>query len=135
LRQRTDELERLNVRPVTVTFETGATVRRYIEETQTTWPVLVDDARVLYQAYGMSSLAAWRVWGPASAWAYIKEALRGRLPRIPGADTSQAGGNVLIDPEGILRLVHAGRDPADRLPVERLLAVVRTEEQGNGTFP
>jgi len=36
----------------------------------------------------------------------------------------QQGGNVLIDPNGIVRVHHVGRGPADRPSVDRLIAAV-----------
>ncbi len=108
-----------------ITFEASPLVRRYLEETEITWPILIDHGRKLYRAYGMLHMPLWRAWGPASAWAYAKEAFRGHLPRIPHGDTSQQGGDVLVDPRGVVRLLHVGGDPADRPPVELLLDVIR----------
>ena len=85
------------------------------------WPLLSDESRSLYRAYGMGR-ARWRhLLGPSAILAYAREAARGRIPRWPAADPVQQGGDVLIDPAGIVRLVHAGAGPGHRPPVELLL--------------
>ncbi len=86
---------------------------------------LSDPERQLYAAYRMGR-ARWRhLWGLATMGAYAREAWHGRFPRIPRADTVQQGGNVLIDPAGIVRFHHVGRGPADRPSIDTLLAVPR----------
>ncbi len=36
----------------------------------------------------------------------------------------QQGGDVLVDPQGIVRFHHIGTGPADRPPVQRILNVI-----------
>ena len=116
------ELDARGVRVLVVTFEAPPAARAYVEETGTRWPVVSDESRALYRACGMGR-ARWRhLLGPSALLAYAREAARGRLPRVPRADPVQQGGDVLIDPEGIVRLVHVGAGPAHRPPVARLLA-------------
>lgn len=43
----------------------------------------------------------------------------------PWAQVGQRGGDVLIDPAGIVRVHHVGDGPADRPSVESLLAAIR----------
>ena len=97
----------------------------YVQDTQLPWPLLVDRERTLYHAYGMERGRWWDIYGPASSWAYLKLFARGRRPRLPGSDVHQLGGDVLIDPAGIVRLHHVGSGPADRPPVATLLARVQ----------
>ncbi len=97
----------------------------YVRETQLEWPLLVDTERVLYQAYGMHRGNWWNIYGPASVWAYLKLLLRGRRLRLPGSDVHQLGGDVLIDPRGIVRVHHIGSGPADRPAVTGLLEAIR----------
>ena len=42
-----------------VTFEAGPMAMTYAKETHLDWPLLVDDDRSLYQAYGMEQ-GSWR---------------------------------------------------------------------------
>ena len=42
-----------------------------------------------------------------------------------GDDTSQLGGDFIVDRNGILRLVYPSHDPADRPPVDKLLNILK----------
>ena len=106
-----------------MTFEDAVAARAYVAETSLRWPLLVDTDRRLYRAYGMHKARLRHLWGAATFRAYWREARLGRFPRLPRADTRQQGGNVLIDPGGVVRLHHVGRGPADRPLIETLLAV------------
>ena len=115
----------LGVQIVVITFQAGDFARAYVEETGLRWPLLVDERRQLYHAYGMRKARLWDLVGPAVWWTYFLELLRGQLPHWPQADTQQQGGDVLIDPAGIVRFHHVGAGPADRPSVEELLRVRR----------
>ena len=89
------------------------------------WPLLVDADRKLYNAYGMSSAGFWDIWGPKTLWAYIKEICRGRFPRKSSGDLYQRGGDVLIDPTGIVRFHHVGEGPAGRPAIAEILSMIK----------
>ena len=127
MQQETRAFEQLDTRIVVVTFERTALARAYVEESGLAWPILVDETRALYRAYGMLRGSAWDIWGPKTWWAYAKELVRGRRPKATdiNSDTHQLGGDVLIDPSGIVRLAHVGRGPADRPSVATILAARR----------
>ncbi len=115
-------MDQLDVQILVVTFEGREEAREYIAETGLAWPLLVDTDRSLYLAYGMHQAQLRYLWGWATMRAYWREARKGRLPRLPRADTAQQGGNVLVDPTGVVRLHHVGRGPADRPLVNELFA-------------
>lgn len=112
-----------------VTFEDGPMARLYAAETELDWPLLVDEDRSLYRAFGMGRGTWWDVWGPSTWWAYLREASRGRLPGASTGDPDQLGGDVVLDPDGQVRLHHVGRGPADRPSVGRLLDLVRHQQR------
>ena len=125
MRQAERALDALDIRVLVVTFESRSAARGYVAETGMGWPLLSDESRALYRAYGMAR-ARWRhLLGPSALLAYAREVARGRVPRWPSADPVQQGGDVLIDPAGIVRWVHVGAGPGHRPPVERLLEVRR----------
>ena len=117
-----EDLARLGVQTLAVTFEDASAARAYVAETGLRWPLLVDTERRLYRAYAMRQARLRHLWGAATFRAYWREARLGRFPRLPRADTRQQGGNVLIDPDGLVRFHHVGLGPADRPAVENLLA-------------
>lgn len=122
MRERKNELSAKNIKVVVVSFEAGYLARQYIEETGIEWPLLVDQNREIYRAYGMLGAGFWDVWGPSTWVAYLKEILRGRLPGKSSGDIRQRGGDVLIDPKGMVRLHQVGYGPADRPEVDTILA-------------
>lgn len=125
MRQKQGELSGLGVRVAVVAFQGGPLAEDYVRDTGLDWPVLIDESRGLYRAYGMERGGLWHVWGPPAWWAYIKLLARGRRLRKMSGDVFQLGGDVLVDPDGIVRVHHVGNGPADRPPVSELLAVVR----------
>lgn len=125
MRQFETELESLNVAVVIVTFQHGPIVDAYIRQTGVGWPVLRDPSLALYRAYGMNRGRWWHIFGPPAWWVYAKLLARGRRLRMPSADVTQLGGDVLVDPNGIVRLHHVGKGPADRPAVQSLVDVVR----------
>lgn len=110
---------------VVVTFEADFLARSYMKETKLTWPILVDADRKLYKAYDMLSAGFWNIWGPKTWWAYLKEICKGRLPRKSTGDVNQRGGDILIDPTGVIRFHHVGEGPADRPAIDSILSIIK----------
>jgi hypothetical protein len=121
LREEEDEFERRDVRIAVVTFEHDFFARQYVMETGLTWPLLIDAGRDVYRGYGMLAASFWDIWGPATWRAYLKALLSGQTLKKSEGDIFQRGGDVLIDPQGIVRLHHVGSGPADRPPVKAIL--------------
>jgi hypothetical protein len=125
LRRHEDQIERLGLEIVVVTFEARERAEAYVRETSLQWPLLIDPRRILYSAYGMGRGRWSAIWGPATWWAYIQLIGRGHRLRRPTGDIHQLGGDVLVDPAGRVALHHAGKGPADRPAVAALLDRVR----------
>jgi peroxiredoxin len=121
LRDHEEEFRRKNVQIAVVTFENDRTALNYAEETSLKWPVLIDETRETYISYGMLLASFLDIWGPKTWWAYAKELLRGQKLKKTEGDISQRGGDVLIDPAGIIRFHHIGKGPADRPSAETIL--------------
>ena len=100
-----------------------------MRQTRWPWPLLVDRERTLYRAYGMTRGRAWDLYGPPAIWTYLKLLAKGRRLRRPGSDVTQLGGDVLVDPQGVVRLHYVGSGPADRPPMDQLLEVVRDNQR------
>ena len=104
-----------------VTFENDFFARSYVAETSLNWPLLVDDTRETYRNYGMLAASFWDIWGPKTWWVYLKQIMKGERLRKSEGDIYQRGGDVLIDPIGIVSLHHVGAGPADRPAIETIL--------------
>jgi len=124
LRDHETEFARHGVKVAVVTFENDFFARSYVAETGLDWPLLIDADRTLYQGYDMLSAGFWDVWGPSTWWVYAKELFKGQKLHKSEGDVMQRGGDVLIDPDGIVRLHHVGEGPADRPGVETILKLV-----------
>ena len=129
MREQKAELDKLNIKVVVVTFENDYFARQYVGETGLQWPVLIDESRKLYRSYDMLAASFLDLWGPRTWLVYIKELLKGQKLQKATNDVHQRGGDVLIDPEGVVQLHHVGRGPADRPAVEAILAMVRRDLQ------
>lgn len=88
-------------------------------------PVLVDETRAVYRAYGLGRGSVWKVWGPKIWWAYAKLIRHGRRFRRPIEDTLQLGGDFVVGRDGRLVYTFASADPDDRPTFDELLAAVR----------
>jgi hypothetical protein len=122
--QQRQKLDQLNVETKVVTFDADFMAKAYVANIKMTWPLLLDPEQTLYDAYGMRRGSWWAIYGLPSIWNYLKLIFRGRLPGKPGKDWRQLGGDVLIDPNGIIRLHHISTGPHDRPSVDSILEQV-----------
>ena len=115
------DLRKLHVKVVVVTFETPLLSQIYANENSLIWPLIIDETRELYRSYGMVSSSFWNIWGPKTWIAYLRAIFKGYRVKKSEGDVKQQGGDVLIDPNGIVQLHHIGRGPADRPSVEMII--------------
>ena len=125
MRDQEGDFSKLNVKVIVVTFEANLISRSYVEETALPWPLIIDESRELYRSYGMLAASFWDIWGPKTWLAYLKEIIKGRRLKKSEADISQRGGNVLIDPDGIVQMHHVGSGPADRPSVKIFVKIIK----------
>jgi len=88
----------------------------------------LDPEKTLYHQYGMFSAGFWDLWGPRSFIAYVKLLAKGQKLSRSDGDIEQRGGDVVIDPDGIIRLHHIGSGPGDRPDIETVLAMIEKAE-------
>ena len=124
MRQQQAALTRVGVEVAIVTFDTIARAKAYVAETDTSWPILFDTDRLVYHQFGMIRGTWGAIYRPRSIFKYLQLLAKGERLAKPGSDLRQMGGDVLLDPGGIIRLIHASQDPHDRPSVAELLAVV-----------
>ena len=90
-----------------------------------TFTVLLDCDRSVYQSYQLDR-SRWRSWHPRVVWIYIKRWFqRGEFYDSHGDDTSQLGGDFIVDTNGILRVLHPSQNPTDRPSVDELLKILK----------
>ena len=125
MRLQEETFDELNVKIKVVTFDADFMALAYIKATNLPWPLLQDSEQELYNAYGMTRGTWWDIYNPVSIWNYLKLIFAGRRPGKPGKDWRQLGGDVLIDPQGMIRLHYVSADPHDRPEVGSIIELVR----------
>ncbi|MCA9127187.1 MAG: redoxin domain-containing protein [Planctomycetales bacterium] len=107
-----------------VTFDNLTLAKTYIQETGLEWPMLIDQERTLYRSYGMRTANAWALAGPVSMYRYLRLLLHGRRLHKSGSDWWQLGGDVLVDPHGIVRMWFRSNTPHDRPTPQSIFACI-----------
>ena len=116
-----EQFRQHNVRVLIISFGTLPAVQEWLKETCNSFEVLLDRERTAYQAYGLER-SFWRSRNLRTIWTYARMKFQGwRSPGSGGDDTTQLGGNFIIDARGILHLAYRSYDPTDRPSVEFLL--------------
>ena len=110
-----------------VTFDEDVMAQAYVRQTKLSWPLLIDQEKELYRGYGLRKASWWQLYRPRSIIRYLALMIRGVRPGQPGSDWQQLGGNVVIDPQSRVALLHMSEDPHDRPPVAELLKLVGVE--------
>ena len=121
MREQENEFDQRGLKIVVVTFAHDFLARGYVADTGLKWPLLIDSDRQVYRSYGMLTASFWDIWGPRTWLVYGRELLKGQKLEKSEDDIYQRGGDVLIDPGGIVRLHHVGSGPADRPAVDLIL--------------
>ena len=117
------ELQALDIDVLLVSFERLELLQGISIEDGFGWPVLADESRRGYELYGLERASFARVWlSPRTVWYYARAVLRGQRLRRPGSDSSQLGGDFLVDPLGRIALAFRSAEPADRPAIELILA-------------
>jgi peroxiredoxin len=120
-----DEIKQFNTRVFIVSFGTLPALQQWMKETCSSFDVLLDRDRSAYKAYQLER-SRLRSWHPRVVWMYIKHWFqRGIFHDSHGDDTSQLGGDFIVDKNGILRLVHPSHDPTDRPQVDELIDILK----------
>ena len=87
--------------------------------------LLVDQERIAYRAYGMERGSMLRVWGPKVLAEYARLIRHGRRLQRTHEDTLQLGGDVIVDRQGRIALLHHSEDPTDRPSIDLLVSTIR----------
>lgn len=120
------ELSDANIQVSIITFDDDFMAKSYVKNTQIDFPLLLDEpGEKTYNAYGMQRANWWALYNPLSILKYIYLILTGTRPGKPGKDWNQLGGDVLVDPNGVVRYHYASQSPHDRPSVDTILETVR----------
>ena len=123
--QHKEEFSELDTRVLIISFATMPAVQAWLKETCATFEVLLDRNRDVYRAYGLER-SFWRSRNLKTLWKLAMHRLAGRpIYDSHGDDTTQLGGDFIVDRSGILRLAHPSHNPTDRPAAQTLLEFLR----------
>jgi peroxiredoxin len=126
---RQEEFKKLNTRVFIISFGTLPALQQWMKDVCGTFTVLLDCDRTTYKAYQLER-SRLRAYHPRVVWIYIKRWFqRGKFYDSHGDDTSQLGGDFVVDKAGILRLVYPSHNPSDRPSVDDLLNTLKQMEE------
>ena len=126
--QHQDEFKRLNTEVLIVSFGALPLAQAWLEETCAPFRLLLDPERTVYQAYGLER-SFWRSWNLKTMRRYVQLMRDGRQWRGIQGDSTQLGGDFIVDAGGMVRLAYRSHDPTDRPSAEQLLAILRELNQ------
>jgi peroxiredoxin len=129
LRHQREALEALNTRVLVIAFVTDTRADEWLTTTRTPFPLLLDDGREVYAAYGLKR-SLLRAYSPRTLLYYARQLLKGERLHLGQGDTHQLGGDFVIDKHGIVRLAYRSADPTDRPELDDLLTLLRGLEAG-----
>lgn len=124
MRDHQDQFEALGVHVYLLSFGQEWQARRWLEETQAPFPLLLDPDRTAYRAYGLERSAA-KAWSTKTLLHYFRLILKGRKLRPIQGDPNQLGGDFIVDHQGLVRFARPSDDPTDRPSIEELLPTLR----------
>ena len=89
-------------------------------------PLLADEGRTVYKAYGMRVGALHEIYSPQVIAKYARLIGSGMKMRMKtDEDTRQLGGDVIVGPDGRIIFAHCSKNQADRPSIETLVAAIR----------
>ena len=107
-----------------IAFDDSLFARQWLAETDECFQLLLDPERELYQAYGLEK-SLLRAWNLKTVVRYVELIREGQPWRGIQGDSTQMGGDFIVDGQGVVRLAYRSKDPTDRPPVAMLLDVLR----------
>ena len=107
-----------------VTFDSEKLAREYRAKFNLSWPLLLDPELELYRANGMDKGSWWALASPRRIMRYLGDIFSGSLPGKKGKDIRQLGGDIVIDPDGLVQLFHPSQTPHDRPSANDIVELV-----------
>ena len=90
------------------------------------FPLLVDHDGRTYEDFGLRKGSLREIIGPGVVWHGLRSLLEGNRITPPRQDPLQLGGAVVVGAGGVIEFEHRNRTSADLIPMEPLLAALKT---------
>jgi peroxiredoxin len=124
LRQHDDIFEKVGTKVAIISFGTFQRARTWLQETGVPFEFFLDPQRKAYRAYGMERSLI-RSWSPKVWYTYARLLVSGRRWRGIQGDSTQLGGDFIVDKNGIIRLAYRSHDPMDRPSIDNLVSLLQ----------
>ena len=124
--QRQQELRQLNVVVLLISFGAPEAAKVWLEEMCPSFQLLLDPKRIVYRAYRVES-SLLRSWNFKTLWYYTRALLSGRKWRGIKGDSTQLGGDFIVNPDGRFLLSYRSKNSTDRPKVSELLALLKEQ--------
>ncbi|GFR76811.1 selenoprotein L [Elysia marginata] len=112
-----------------VSFGEEYGAKRWLEETGSSFDMVLDPQRKIYQAFGLNRSVS-KVWSIECMCFYAEKLIQGRTFPTPlenvHDDPQQMGGDFILDAAGTVILTHCSKISSDRPSMETLLSVLRS---------
>lgn len=124
MRRQYPELHAAGGEVLVICFDALERAERYAREQELPFPLLADPERRVYRAYRLEQGSVWRFLMPRVVLGTLRMLESGRQLQWPHEDLLQLGGDFVVDPNGLLAVVHPCQDPTDRPPAATLMTAV-----------
>ena len=118
------QFKELNTTVGVISFDDSFFAEQWLTETDECFQLLVDPERKVYHAYGLEKSLR-RSWNVKTVVRYVQLIREGQPWRGIQGDSTQLGGDFIVDMQGVLRLAYRSQDPTDRPSVSMLLDALR----------
>lgn len=108
---------------VQISFGTAYWAAVWQAETQSPFPLLLDQTQESYAAFGLAR-SFWQSWGAKNLFYYAKAITQGEKPAGYRGDTNQLGDDFIVDARGVIQFAHPSKEPTDRPDISYLLKVI-----------
>lgn len=125
MRDRFDELSATGANFAAIGMGRVDMAAYFRDEFQIPFPLLVDHKRETYRALDIRRGTWWDVVGPHMWLDFTKRLIKGQASTKVQNDPLQLGGLAIVEPGGSIRKIHRAGNPADNMPVDELLALLR----------
>ena len=113
---------------ILVSFGVKEGAQKWLEETKSSFRMVIDIERHLYTAFGLQR-SVFKVWGVGSMVYYAEKMSQGvPLPKPYENihdDHIQMGGDFIVDKNGIVRLIYSSKTSSDRPEIQTLITGLR----------
>ena len=125
MRQKYGHIQAMGATVLAVSFEPRDRLFQLSRILQLPFPLLSDPEMDVYRAYGLKRGDLRHIFSPRTILTYVKLLAQSRMYQFRRSDLRQLGGDLVIDPEGVVRYQYLSTTPNDRPSVADLISNIQ----------